>query len=834
MRKVVLILLFAINFVFSQASITWTNAPTELTFYPGQEIQMNLNYSTDDIDYICVWIRELDSMGNNSGNEYGAFVTCPLSGGNESHPNSDSINYKYVIPSDVPDSSSLPSGHKYSLVIFLSSDVGGFANDSRDISISSTASTNSQISVSLNAKHIVGGIETFDRSKFITIHSNQTENEWSGNNFVSDLRNDFLNGYNVYLGRDTGGITWNLNQIQQDPSRPGFANPSEIASRGLAFRNNYTSQTSLHEYESRNNLIIAGQLHPFWTGDGQQSTNQGWNLASATATGEYMGRFINEFHGVNGQPKPTWVEIINEPAYESLGGPSNYTNNIQEIADFHNEVSLAIKAQAPNTLVGGYTAAFPNFEVGDFQRWNNRWKLFMDETESNMDFWSIHLYDFPSIGGGQKRLRSGSNLEATFDMIEQYSQMTFGNIKPIVISEYGAQMHDYLQDQWTPYRDWLHIAASNKMLMSFMQRPQHIASAINFTIVKAEWGYNNGIPYSHRLMRKENEPTSYTGPWVYTDVVKFYQLWSNVNGTRVDSISDNHDLQVDAYVDGEKAYIIVNNLNFISENFDLSLFGYNGANISSLNSKKLYLDGENPVLIEESLPIETSTLSIEPEATTILEYTFDSSIMIDEIKNETKYYSDIYLQSIIANNTTNFTIDNVSLSNFGEAILRVGIGRTHALSLQPIVVINNNPIALPNNFRGDSQIQRDSFFGVLEIPIDFDILQETNTISITFPDDGGHVSTVTMQVFNFSNDLRNTLTVEGFSDEKNKVKVFPNPTNGIINFSKPIHYKEASIYNNKGSLMKTFKNNETINIIDFPNGLYFLKTDNEVIYKIIK
>lgn len=835
MKKLFILLLLITNYVFSQASITWTNAPEELIFSQEQIVNMNISYSTEDLDYICVWIRELDSFGNNTGNEYGAYLTCPLSGGDESHPNSDSINYNYVIPSDVPDSSSLPTGHKYLLIIFLSSDIGGFANDSRDIIISSTSSANSLVSVTLNAKHIVGGNETFNRSKFITIHSDQTENEWNGDNFVSDLRDDFLNRYDVFIGRNTGGITWYLNQIQQDPSRPGFADPSEIATRGLTSRNNYASKTSIHQYESKNNLIIAGQLHPFWTGTGQQSTGQGWNLASATATGEYMGRFINEFYGANGQPKPAWVEVINEPAYESLGGPSNFTNSIQEIADFHNEVSLAIKTQAPNTLVGGYTAAFPNFEVGNFQRWKNRWKLFMDETESNMDFWSIHLYDFPSIGGGQKRLRSGSNLEATFDMIEQYSQMTFGNIKPIVISEYGAQMHDYAQDQWTPYRDWLHIAASNKMLMSFMERPQHIASAINFTIVKAEWGYNNGIPYNHRLMRKENEPTSYTGKWVYSDVVKFYQLWSNVNGTRVDTISDNFDLQVDAYVDGEKAYLIINNLNFKSESFDLSLIGYNGANILAINKKHLYLDGSDPILLEESIPINTTSLTVEAEGTIILEYVFDSSINIDQTKTETKYYASTYLQPIVAAEEQVFNINNVAIDTFGEVVLRLGVGRSHNLSLQPTITVNGTTINVPENWRGDDQAQRDSFFGVLEIPVPYDLIQSNNAIAITFPDNGGHISTVTMQVFNFSSDFRNTsLNVEEPNNESIEIKAFPNPTSGIINFSKPIYFKKASVYNFTGSLIKTFKNNQTIDITDFSNGLYFLKIDSDIVIKIYK
>ena len=117
----------------------------------------------------------------------------------------------------------------------------------------------------------------------------------------------------------------------------------------------------------------------------------------------------------------------------------------------------------------------------------------------------------------------------------------------------------------------------------------------------------------------------------------------------------------------------------------------------------------------------------------------------------------------------------------------------------------------------------------------YDLIQSNNAIAITFPDNGGHISTVTMQVFNFSSDFRNTsLNVEEPNNESIEIKAFPNPTSGIINFSKPIYFKKASVYNFTGSLIKTFKNNQTIDITDFSNGLYFLKIDSDIVLKIYK
>ena len=102
-----------------------------------------------------------------------------------------------------------------------------------------STATFSQVTVNmnLNVKHKVGAIDSFDRSKYITIHANQTEAEWDGSNFTSDLRNDFLNKYDVYLGRDSGGITWNLNNMSEDYTRPGFASAWEITSKGTNSKN---------------------------------------------------------------------------------------------------------------------------------------------------------------------------------------------------------------------------------------------------------------------------------------------------------------------------------------------------------------------------------------------------------------------------------------------------------------------------------------------------------------------------------------------------------------------------------------------------------------------
>lgn len=695
------------------------------------------------------------------------------------------------------------------------------------------------VKINMNVKHDVGGVSTFDRSKFITTHANQTEAEFDGDNVSTDLRNDFLNGLDVYLGRDTGGITWTLNQMNEDATRPGYANPTQITSSGTSSKSSFASKTNLHQYENRKNQVLCAQMFPFWTGTGKKATSKGWYLANATATGEYMGRYIKDFsgNGTNGPKAPAFVEVINEPDWDVLGNLAEYTNSIQEIADFHNGVAAAIRAQVPTAKIGGYTNAFPEFEVGNFQRWNNRDKLFMDVAGANMDFWSIHLYDFPSISNGKKMLRSGSNIEATFDMMDQYSMMKFGVQKPYVISEYGAQTHDYNNSKWSSYRDWLILKGMNSQLMAFLERPNNINIAIPFVVTKAEWGYNatTGIAYTHRLMRKANEPASYTGQWVYTDLVKFYQLWKNVKGTRVFVKSDNLDVLTNAYIDGNKAFVVLNNLNFTPTTINLNLFDTKNVAITSIIKKHLTLVNNSATLEETTETSPLSSVTLGAESTIILEYTFANPITIDQTNNETKYFATTYLQPIVANQANVFQVNGIQKNTYGDAVLRIGLGRDQGQSKFPTVKVNNTTINVPTNYRGYDQAQRARFFGVIEIPVPFELLTANNQISVTLADTGGHISSVVLQVFNYSS---NFLSVDSNKLENNLlVNVYPNPVDNELNIktsSDSILNSMAMIYDVSGKLVqKGFITNENVslNVGKLSKGIYvinFIKDNKNI------
>ena len=76
----------------------------------------------------------------------------------------------------------------------------------------------------------------------------------------------------------------------------------------------------------------------------------------------------------------------------------------------------------------------------------------------------------------------------------------------------------------------------------------------------------------------------------------------------------------------------------------------------------------------------------------------------------------------------------------------MSIGRTHDLSKRPLIKMNGINIPVPFNWKGYDQANRKKFFGAIDIPIPIELIQENNNVDISFPDSGGHLSTLILDV----------------------------------------------------------------------------------------
>lgn len=632
------------------------------------------------------------------------------------------------------------------------------------IAFACTASCNlvaqPEVSVNLNVKRSIDGLSTFDRSKYIVMHSMLTTTDWKGE---EDKLDYLLNDLDVYFGRDNGSMPYYATQVEQNPNNLGYASPESIAAYGKTAREDYYGKTlsKLHKYDNRAHVMIGGQINQFWIGNHKGKGE--WSFANTDAVGQYMGNFVNEFYrndnqGPNkGPARPQYLEILNEPLYELVD--VHHGKPIDTFI-FHNEVAQGIRKVNTSIKIGGFTTAFPWFDDNNFNRWDERMKLFLDTSGEYMDYFSIHLYDFGYLNRDKGVANfKGARIEATMDMMEQYEKLKLGKVKPFMISEYGGRDHKTEATPWTAINDWQTMKSFSPMMMQFMAKPNLILKAIPFSLAKAEWSGNEGRDYAWRLLRHNDEKTGETGDeYVFTDIIKFYQLWSDVNGTRVNTESNEADLLVDSYVNNNKAYVIISNLETSANSALLNLIELPSNPINNIKIKHLHFANGEPTLTTTSQNIGVKnelpkSINIGAEATVIIEYTFSDNIKIIAESDEHKYYATTYKQAIKANTALKFNINEVKISEYGKGILRLSFGREHDLAQQPIVKVNDTLVTVPTDYAGDEQVFRPQVFSMLEIEVPNELLKTNNTILVTYPDDGGFVSSVTLQAFEYSDDI---------------------------------------------------------------------------------
>jgi len=627
---------------------------------------------------------------------------------------------------------------------FLSSMCGVALLAGAILSVGSSLEAAVTISVDPNMRRTLEGVSEFDRSRFVVLHASHTDSEWDS----PEMQDQFLNGWDVYLGRDVGLASWWFGEVKEDPARPGFPSVAHIAELAENFRNNYSTRTDIHAYEDRTTLVTSTHVIPFYPHGWK--TRQGWAPADATATGLFLGHFFKEFFGdrdgVHGQPKPRYFEVINEPDWELIEAsyaPDDIT--YQDIWDYHATIAREIrKLNGDDVKVGGFCATSMTYGEPDMAYWKETWDSFMKSVGAEMDFVSLHLYD-KGWNEGNQYLRVGARVGAQLDLTEQAGYLFAGGVKPMIISEYGAVDPTWNDKPYSAHRDWIINKATIGMLMQFMERPHLIEKAVPFILLKALWWNDpSGQPYAFRLLREDGN-----GNWVYTDIAKLYEFLSELKGRRVYSRADDVDIQVDAFVSGNRLYVIANNLEHADVQVVIDPADWAGGAVTGGWVKHLHAVDGITTLDREEFSGARTNFTIGAQGAIIVAFDYPGTVRPRETCEEKKYYTDAYLRPIAANTAITFSIDGVATAEQGDAWLRLGLSRAHGKSLQPTVVFNGTPLAVPTDFRGYDQRWWASFWGVLEIPVPIELVQAHNTVSVTFPDDGGTLTSATMRVLGF-------------------------------------------------------------------------------------
>ncbi len=684
------------------------------------------------------------------------------------------------------------------------------------------------VDVNLNIKHSVGGVSDFGRDRHITMHASLYENAWEDELDQADYLFNELdiqlgrdNGIASFLHRFTPEDENNRNhhdpdsltvlldfwkgEYQQRITDRGLLPFKEKQGRGAIMGTNaHPTYPTLSYFDNGLNGSTWGRENGFI-----------WIPQDIETSAEWMVQYLEEFFVENASEEgvqiPEYWEVINEPDFE-LNTGQFMMSSWEDVMEYHNLVAKGIKerlgSRAPK--IGGMTWGLhdlfrgdgfsrfrdPNYVANfygttaadqiavdyarsqvdtplfalpsdvDWYQWDVIWKEFLDRAGENMDFYSVHFYDWPRYqnNGGQRR--SGGHVEATLEMLEWYDVYKNGknNRKPVIISEYGA-----VANAWDPMPhdtryDWENLKPFSAMMMQFLERPDYIELSMPFHLLKAQFrdidSNGDGIPevvYHYKTLRDDDGD----GEWERSELVKWYELWADVDGTRVDTMSSDPDIQVDSYVDGNEVYLILNNLQEQATTIDLNFFEDNNNNATSVRIKHLYLEGVRDIVLSDNTTNNIpSSVTVNPEATMILKYTFPNAVAVNETSVENKFYgepvSDDQRVNIQGGDNT-FFVNNVDVPanpNQAEAMVKMTVTLFDApqtengfLSLNKFT-FNGVDVDVPFDWRGEQQF-RSKWFGALEIPVPASLVQRNNTIVVDFQH-VGEVNIVNLLTWDFS------------------------------------------------------------------------------------
>ncbi|QDT70821.1 Beta-porphyranase A precursor [Planctomycetes bacterium MalM25] len=570
------------------------------------------------------------------------------------------------------------------------------------------------VSIDLETQRYLSGVSDLDRDKFFTHHSGNTSDSQ-----ISAFRSE----YEVERGRQFWGP---LPYAKQQTGQVGVY-PNTTPSTDQSVRP--VSQV-VHTGHPRDALRYDTDVQ-----------------AAADYVTTYYTTVVNDV--------PEFYEPMNEPFVhagdsEFSDAPSTEAMRLK-MAELYAAIGEAVDdtPALANMNVVGYASAWPSMELWDFGHWDSRMKMFMDVAGEHMDAFSTHLYDGVNVTGQNTR-RSGSNSEAILDLIETYSHVKWGEVKPHAITEYGGIESGY-GDTYTDIRSAQSLRSINHLLFNLLEREDDLLISIPFITDKATWFLspgNNCEPYGAALWKHIAPTASCNGPYEYTWKVKFFDLWKDVQGERGVIDTSDPDVQAQLFIDGNTAYVAVNNLADSAQTIDLELLsGMSGLQNVELRQMEIPSSASlEPTYTETVQANAPESVTLQTGGTAVLVYNFDSPIEFNKTVHSEKYYTTTHLQPINADQAINFNFDGVQTASEGEATLRMSIGRKHDRSKAPEVTVNGTQVDVPADWKGYDQANRDDFFGMIEIPVAIELLQANNDISVTFPDTGGRVSSMILAV----------------------------------------------------------------------------------------
>lgn len=610
----------------------------------------------------------------------------------------------------------------------------------------SDLSTGVQISLDATIKREIGGVSALNRVKYFNVCDD-------GLNYYDHVPTkedgDFLiDSLNISFGRMIGLARHAARRVEEDPNRPGYADPESVKEAAGTLRKSETIREKVQTLDVIEHGSPLGWPR-FMMKEGKLTkTDLPLNMEAAA---EFMALAFK--YSLEDWNRPKYIEFVNEYIF-----PEASEEEMDYFCEMHNVLARAIHKQIPDTKVGGPCYWYGNFHENDFEDWDYTMKRYMDIAHTETDFYSFHNYDFSN--GGKRNIATGTRTEAILDLVENYGLNAHGEIKPFASSECGATGVDHwwyfsenknliivegsdtivrVKEISYPELTWQHIRALNGQIMSYMNRPDRILKIVPFTLVDiSKW-----TPVAHwTLYRREGMKRN--GELQPTHHMKFYEFWKDVKGDRVSIISAHPDIQVQAFSNENQVYVCLNNLSESDNILNLNTNFGKGVRVVKLSGQRIYFDGKEPMLENETFTLsDLHSFPIKGDESIILSIELSKSPQIDGKISENFHYGDRTVVPITAS-TEKFTV-RAPKGEIEYARLRIGISRRNHLSVVPAVTLNGQKVDVllePSYDKQISNAQKESAWGIRDISVPVELLKEENQVEVTFDDAGGVISSV--------------------------------------------------------------------------------------------
>jgi hypothetical protein len=398
-----------------------------------------------------------------------------------------------------------------------------------------------------------------------------------------------------------------------------------------------------------------------------------------------------------------------------------------------------------------------------------------------------------------------------------------------VISEFGGIAGSTYSD----INNVQSIRSQNAMLFGLLERQDVTELTIPFTTGKSTWHIteaNNYLPYKAVLFKPVpfGVPLDQVTSWEYTDRIYFYELWKNVSGDRIELNSTHPDIQIQGFRDENKLFLGLNNLDDFDRSVSLQLQSVTGATLNDVRIKSLIINpNEEAQFTDQTTLVLPESYNLKANETVVFEYTYDNTFSYDNAIILNRHYTnESTVQAITANSSMTYTFSNVPSSSIASATLRMSIGRKHDKSKSPTVVVNGQTLSVPTNWMGYDQANRDDFFGMIEIDVPAESLQASTSVTLTFPDSGGHLSSLVLIT---ENDDPTVLSLEksALIQRADKLLLYPNPVDDLLYLEEKYQGKAISFFTLTGKeIFSIIYDGTAVDITHLASGLYLVRSEN--------